>query len=334
MTRYAISSEGAIAMKSLARQLYTEANAILEASSVLEASVEATGDGLGIYSDEIISIIQRSRSTLRKNREEILGLAEKVAQKAAEIEELVSLGFDDSSGQQSNLLSSSNNAKGTNSSAQAGQSHSKQFSSIVNTLKQSGVAYNAIAAAPDGRTSADIINSLSGGDMTQGSCSSLAFAYAGNKAGYNVLDFRDGYSRIFFSSRNSIQSIADMPDVQSVVYNGTNDFECAKLLLSTVQTGKEYYLASGCHAAIIRKNSSGGLEYLELQHPSTGNGWHPLNEYILQNRFGCRSTRSIATSNFLMDVDSMSNSQEFLDILGYINTAAIDQRKGGAGNVR
>ena len=49
MARYAISTEGAASMRALAKQLYTEANAILESSSVLEAKVSAVGNGLGIY---------------------------------------------------------------------------------------------------------------------------------------------------------------------------------------------------------------------------------------------------------------------------------------------
>ena len=39
ISRYAISPEGAIALRSLSKQLYTEANSILEASSVLDSVV-------------------------------------------------------------------------------------------------------------------------------------------------------------------------------------------------------------------------------------------------------------------------------------------------------
>lgn len=37
MAKYAISAEGAASMRALAKQLYTEANAILESSAALEA---------------------------------------------------------------------------------------------------------------------------------------------------------------------------------------------------------------------------------------------------------------------------------------------------------
>lgn len=66
---------------------------------------------------------------------------------------------------------------------------------MVDALEKANVEYRPIQLAEQGRTEQDIINRLSGGDMTKGSCSSLALAYAGNKAGYDVLDFRDGDSR-------------------------------------------------------------------------------------------------------------------------------------------
>ena len=93
MARYAISAEGAASMRALAKQLYTEANSILESSATLEAKVSAVGDGLGIYEAEILGIVQQSRNTLKANRDDILDLAQRVLQKADEIDELVSLSW-------------------------------------------------------------------------------------------------------------------------------------------------------------------------------------------------------------------------------------------------
>ena len=210
---------------------------------------------------------------------------------------------------------------------------SKEYSSMVDALEKANVEYRPIQLAEQGRTEQDIINRLSGGDMTKGSCSSLALAYAGNKAGYDVLDFRDGDSRLFFSSRNSIQTVADMPGVNSTVLQGTNDIATANQLLSGIQAGKEYYLATGGHAAIVKRDGN-GYQYLELQHPSNGNGWHNLNDYMLRQRFGCKDSRSYECSSYLMDVDSLANSSEFRNLLGYINTASSSQKKGVYGNVR
>lgn len=212
-------------------------------------------------------------------------------------------------------------------------SASEKYTDIIDSLVASGVVYNPITHYQGERTNDEIIDRISGGDMTQGSCSSLALAYVGNTAGYDVLDFRDGESREFFSSRSSIQQVASLPGVQSVIYEGRDDVVTARQLLELTAPGKEYYLATGQHAAIVRRNGD-DYEYLELQHPSNGNGWHALNDDILRVRFGCRSMHLSNYSNYLIDVESMANSREFISILGYINTSEFEQRKGGTGNVR
>lgn len=117
MARYAISAEGAASMRALAKQLYTEANAILESSTVLEAKISAVGDGLGIYESEILEIVQQGRNTLKSNRDDILNLAQRVLQKADEIDELVSLSWGGTAAATAGLVagtagSLSNNAGG------------------------------------------------------------------------------------------------------------------------------------------------------------------------------------------------------------------------------
>lgn len=210
---------------------------------------------------------------------------------------------------------------------------SNNFNSIVSSLGGQGVSYRQIEPARLNRSSEEIVANLSGGDLTQGSCSSLALAYAGNRAGYNVLDFRDGESRLFFSARSSIRQIATLPGVRSAEASGRNDLETTHNLIDTIPSGKEFYLATGQHAAIVR-NNNGQMQYLELQHPSNGNGWHDLDDYVLMNRFGASSNHTVPFSSHLIEVDSLANNQEFLNILGYINTAESEQRKGVSGNVR
>lgn len=210
---------------------------------------------------------------------------------------------------------------------------SNNFNSIVSSLGGQGVSYRQIEPARLNRSSEEIVANLSGGDLTQGSCSSLALAYAGNRAGYNVLDFRDGESRSFFSSRSSIRQIATLPGVRSAEASGRNDLETTHNLIDTIPSGKEFYLATGQHAAIVR-NNNGQMQYLELQHPSNGNGWHDLDDYVLMNRFGASPNHTVPFSSHLIEVDSLANNQEFLNILGYINTAESEQRKGVSGNVR
>ena len=184
-----------------------------------------------------------------------------------------------------------------------------------------------------------IIQSVGGGDMTKGSCSSVAMAYIGNKAGYDVRDFRDGDSRKYFAKRDTVEEIAKLPNVKSYIVNDTNDFKGVKELLSNVQEGKEYYLATGGHAAIIRKNKN-SFEYLELQHPDVErNKFHQLDRFTLKSRFGCQASHSIyrqkyEVSNILIETESLQNSPEFLDLLGFINTQSDKQVKGSEGSVK
>lgn len=212
-------------------------------------------------------------------------------------------------------------------------SDSKQYGYIVDNLTVSNVTYRPIRKNTTSRSTMDIVSKLSGGDLTQGCCSSLALAYAGNKAGYDVLDFRDGASRDFFSSRKSIQEIANLPGVSSSIVYDVNDIENAKTQLRKMVSEKEYYFAIGQHAAIVRKYQD-HFEYLELQHPSSGNGWHTLDANTLIARFGCKIERDHESSSYLIDVETLSNNKEFLNILGYINTESAEQRKGGCGNVK
>ena len=145
-------------------------------------------------------------------------------------------------------------------------SDSNGYTSIINCLENQKVEYRPIEACSWHREMQDVVDELAGGDNTEGSCSSLAFAYAGNKAGYMVLDFRGGASCEYFSQNASIETVANLPGVDSKIIYGTDDIKCSNDLLSAIETGKEYYFAAGLHASIVRKTNS-GYEYLELQHP-------------------------------------------------------------------
>lgn len=197
------------------------------------------------------------------------------------------------------------------------------------------VEHRPIAPAHFARNEQQIISSISGGDMTEGSCSSLALAYAGNRAGYVVYDFRDGQSREVFSSRSSIEQIANLDGVNSVILRGTDDTICAEQLMSSMEPGREYYMATGAHAAVVRLSNEGMYQYLELQSgvPSE-NGWHPLTLSTLFSRFGCEDGQSREYANYLIELDSLQNSSEFLDLLGYINTDESAQMRGASGHVR
>lgn len=232
-----------------------------------------------------------------------------------------------------NLYTSNNSQSVDGSISTSNNNNSKEYVMMKESLNSNGVEYNSIKPFAGERTEDDIIRRISGGDMTAGSCSSLAFAYAGNIAGYDVLDFRGGASRDYFSKRSSIELLTMMPGVNATIINGRNDIESVNQLLNNTIRGRTYYLATGQHAAVVRREGE-HFEYLELQHPSHGNGWHILDNSTLEHRFRACTMRSSIVSSYLIDINSLANNREFLNILGYINTAETEQRRGVRGNVR
>ena len=75
---------------------------------------------------------------------------------------------------------------------------------IIKNLSDAKIEHREVSNLERKLTDMEIVGRLAGGDLTKGSCSSLAFAYAGNKAGFDVLDFRDGDSRKFFASTSRL----------------------------------------------------------------------------------------------------------------------------------
>lgn len=221
------------------------------------------------------------------------------------------------------------------------QSEAAKF--IEQACTTENVEHRAVQALPKQLTSDEIIERLAGGDMTQGSCSSLAFAYIGNKNGLDVLDFRDGGSRRVFSMNKNIMKMLELPGVEGSITKVKKEVQGTIDVLKNLELNKEYYLATGKHAAIVRKLDT-GYQYLELQSKYQ-NGWMPFERYgsmaaTLNKRFGCRKTvdRSFGyvweRSVILLDVDSFKDNEEFEQLLGYINTAVDKQRKGALGDVR
>ena len=221
------------------------------------------------------------------------------------------------------------------------QSEAAKF--IEQACTTENVEHRAVQALPKQLTSDEIIERLAGGDMTQGSCSSLAFAYIGNKNGLDVLDFRDGGSRRVFSMDKNIMKMLELPGIEGSITKVKKEVQGTIDVLKNLELNKEYYLATGKHAAIVRKLDT-GYQYLELQSKYQ-NGWMPFERYgsmatTLNKRFGCRKTvdKSFGyvweRTVILMDVDSFKDNEEFEQLLGYINTAVDKQRKGALGDVR
>lgn len=214
---------------------------------------------------------------------------------------------------------------------------------LQDACEQSHVEYREVQKLSKVPSSDEIIERLAGGDKTDGSCSSLAFAYIGNKHGLDVLDFRGGSSQCVFSRNSNIRKIMELPGVKGSITTVKKEIQGTIEVLKNLEPGKEYYLATGRHAAIVRKVDE-DYQYLELQS-RLQNGWMPFNRYgsmakTLHERFGCRKTvdRSFGMvwekSIVLMDADSFADNDEFAKILGYINTAVEKQKKGVTGDIK
>lgn len=204
-------------------------------------------------------------------------------------------------------------------------------------LKRVNVEYRKVEMHDVPLSEEEIINALAGGDLTRGSCASLGLAYAGQKGGMNVLDFRDGESRGFFAQDHWLQHIKDIPGAKSFIESAKSSITSGNRLLKLVESGKEYYFVSGRHAAIVRKTSDGALQYLELQS-AIRSGWHNFNgnpRATLASRFGeIRSTYGFGCDSYMIDVDSIKDSDDLRYLLGYINTSEDKQRKGKHGTIK
>ena len=212
---------------------------------------------------------------------------------------------------------------------------------IKDDCEANNVKYREVQKLKEKLSSAEIIKKIAGGDMTKGSCSSLALAYIGNRNGLDVVDFRGGESQYIFSLY--YKKILELPGVEGSITMVKQQISGTIGVLDNLILNKEYYIATGKHAAIVRRLES-GLEYLELQSKKQ-NGWMPFDKYgsiaaTLNKRFGCRKTVDKAFGRIfekpvvVMDVESFSGNKEFEQLLGYINTALDSQMKGALGDVK
>ena len=219
------------------------------------------------------------------------------------------------------------------------KSNDANYNRLLAGLNAFDVEYNPVMNHTAKLTDDEIINALSGGDKTKGSCASVGLAYIGQKQGWAVLDFRDGESRRMFSGSSFLKSLSEMTGMQALTAEGASSLTVGNRLLKMCEEGKEYYLAVGRHAAIVRKNADGVLQYLELQSKNRS-GWTNFDgnpRYTLKNRFGCtqRATNS-AHQDFMLDLteSDFTSNDDFRSLLGFLNTEASAQRKGIDGTIK
>ena len=198
-----------------------------------------------------------------------------------------------------------------------------QLDDVFARIDKEGVEYREVKPFAKQPTDTELIERIGGGDKTSGSCASLAFAFAANKGGLDVLDFRGGKSLDYFSKFSNLMQICDKVGGYSSL------FTTGIQLMKQTQPGKLYYLVYARHAAIVRQVGKGKYEFLELQHP-TSNGWKPLDSRVFSWRFG-GSGKQVG---LLIDIELLQRDSGFQKMVGYINTAQADQRKGMSGTTK
>ena len=216
--------------------------------------------------------------------------------------------------------------------------NTKIWHDVIKKIKQEKIEYNEVKKMAEKMTEEEIINRIAGGDETDGSCASLAFAYIASKAGCDILDFRGGASLDFFATRKNRVTLFNR---YLKTFSNKNGFIAANLALNSMDEDKEYYFFTGKHAAIVRK-TNGVLEYLELQDSIiTGNGFKKFNptKAFLKSRFGCRGQRSIYGTKldqfaYLAEIDDILNNDKFVELMGYINTEEQKQKKSVNGSIK
>ena len=182
------------------------------------------------------------------------------------------------------------------SNKNANISHTEAYNDILNRMKIDDykIEYREVGLLKKSLTDDEIIKKLGGGDMTDGSCASLALAYTGNRCGFDVTDFRGGQSCKFFQNGSNIESIINFNGAKGQIYKVKKQaFDTAKII-KDLPKDKEYLLSVAKHASII-KNTENGVMYLELQS-SKENGWtyfandkYTTSETLIK-RFGARKT--------------------------------------------
>lgn len=209
-------------------------------------------------------------------------------------------------------------------------------SAVSDIAKRGNIPYNEVTRHATPLTEDKIIETLAGGDRTKGSCASVGLAYCGQKSGLNVHDFRGGSSQATFSHDLTLTRLKEIPGIVWDEQPGNYCLTTGNQLLKRVQQGKQYWFACGRHAAIVRKDENGKLQYLEMQS-ANNSGWQYFNgnpRSTLNSRFGAPTSRVWNATSYMFEVDSVKDSPEFAKILGYINTAEDQQMKGKGGTIK
>ena len=85
MAKYAISEEGVSQLQKLSKGIISDTENIYEAGISLKNNISSLREGLGIYENEIIDLVNHNQATLQSNREVFKQLSDSIVKKADEI---------------------------------------------------------------------------------------------------------------------------------------------------------------------------------------------------------------------------------------------------------
>lgn len=205
--------------------------------------------------------------------------------------------------------------------------------SCLSLMEEFGVELRDVQKLQTKLSETEIISRLGGLDMTEGSCASLALAYAGIKAGYNVTDYRGGFSQSVIARNTStlISEAGGRLEIGRKSYIEALEQRLEELLSEGAgKQGKEFILGVGRHAAVIRPHGK-EWEYLELQDAKERNGFKKLTKKALKERF---KVSMYTCPPHLIGIEELVGEKGFTKLLGYINTAEASQMKGAGGMMK
>jgi hypothetical protein len=232
--------------------------------------------------------------------------------------------------------------------------HDEDYERLKKDVEDYEINYKEVEGLSSKLSEEEIIEKLAGGDETKGSCASLAICYASNDMGLDVTDYRGGDSQELFSDKQVNERMFALSEASMKSYVVQKEASETAEIISGLDKDKKYILAVGRHMAVIR-NTDDGVQYLELQSAKE-NGWKNFKTDdrtvagTLQSRFGCKKTtdkqaRMIRNEEGkyekvngkqvrIYDISTMKPTEEYKEMLGYINTTSSEQKKGEKGSAK
>ena len=93
MAKYGISQEGVDSLNQLSQDMMNINNDIEKNGTTLKGTVSGLGEGLGVYEEEILSLVEEVNKAQEKGRESLNTLSMKAKDLANQVAELLGAGL-------------------------------------------------------------------------------------------------------------------------------------------------------------------------------------------------------------------------------------------------